>query len=241
MPAFKPDASSIAMIVAIIIAIVIIIVVIMQIRRVTKEGFESGVITVPYDPLSGYTLIPEKDSHSFADIGQVTDAPSGDPAKMHAVIAARCDANPLCVAFNSAGHLKSGYLPQSAHRVDNYARISGCTGSTCGMFVRKGSVPEKLYVELFVHRDYGTPRLLLAPGNYPDISLASGTSGAIGGPMGNDALSSLRIPRGIKVVLYGDKNYGGKSLALTRGNYSDLKAQGWNDDTSSIKVMYDRN
>jgi hypothetical protein len=51
----------------------------------------------------------------------------------------------------------------------------------------------------------------------------------------NDKVSSAVVPRGLKVIVYQDSYYRGRSLILTPGVYDSLP--GFNDMTSSIEVL----
>ena len=80
----------------------------------------------------------------------------------------------------------------------------------------------------------------LGPGNYPN-------SEAIGMP--NDTISSINIPKGLKVVIYEDNDYKGEmkewSATAETGDLlvnclTDVKitrTKNWNDRISSIKVV----
>ncbi len=52
--------------------------------------------------------------------------------------------------------------------------------------------------------------------------------------IGNDQLSSIRIPNGFRVTLYRDDNFRGQSITLTADD--DCFTTNWNDNVSSIKV-----
>lgn len=45
--------------------------------------------------------------------------------------------------------------------------------------------------------------------------------------VGNDAISSIRIPKGLRVVVYEDSGFKGHSLELTAGEHVDMSAFGW--------------
>jgi|GEM_PF-4504354 len=51
----------------------------------------------------------------------------------------------------------------------------------------------------------------------------------------NDQISSVKIPEGMKVIVYKNNNYGGDSTALTT-NLGCLSNIGFNDNISSIKI-----
>lgn len=52
----------------------------------------------------------------------------------------------------------------------------------------------------------------------------------------NDDASSLKVPPGLKVILYTNNAYGGTSVTFT-GDDSCLSDNGINDMTSSLKVQ----
>ena len=53
--------------------------------------------------------------------------------------------------------------------------------------------------------------------------------------IGNDALSSLEIPKGLKVILYENEDFTGQTKELTSS--TDLYVAGFNDRTSSIEII----
>ena len=72
--------------------------------------------------------------------------------------------------------------------------------------------------------DYRGSNKLLSPGTYGDDDLG----------IGNDQLSSIRIPRGYKVTLYKDNGLRGESIVLT----SDQRCLNghWDNSVSSVRV-----
>jgi hypothetical protein len=54
--------------------------------------------------------------------------------------------------------------------------------------------------------------------------------------IGNDTLSSIRIPPGYAAYLYTSDNFGGTVKYLSAGDYVDLSSQSFNDTTSSIAI-----
>lgn len=84
------------------------------------------------------------------------------------------------------------------------------------------------YVEIFKHINFrGSSQKLGIPGKYKarDITI------------GNDNLSSLRVPKGARVILYEHNNFQGRSRTYKKGNHKFI--HDFNDLTSSIKVMKD--
>lgn len=52
----------------------------------------------------------------------------------------------------------------------------------------------------------------------------------------NDILSSIKVEKGNKIILFEHSNYEGDSLIVTTSK-SNLKNIGWNDRASSIKTF----
>ena len=81
-------------------------------------------------------------------------------------------------------------------------------------------------VKIFVDTDYKGQYVTLLPGSYSSMT-------QIGFP--DNALSSLILPEGFRVVLYEEENFGGQSYTINRSK-TRFYFSGWNDKTSSIKV-----
>lgn len=246
---------------AIYIFIIITIIVTIQCVRRGRETLATtpeecgitGVVKLPYYPLNRFDFYPGKDSSGFADIRRETagDANSPDLAVRHRYLAAKCDETPGCAAFISTGYLKSGVLIPSLRRTMTYP--APCSQSTCGLFVRKCARPEPRYTELYDAVDYGVsknPRLLLPPGSYPELALAHRATGAVGGPMVNDGVKSMKVPSGLRTTLYVNKNYTDQNRKFGPGAYPRLNDyttgrtwlqgdQKWGDSVTSLKVMPD--
>ena len=86
-------------------------------------------------------------------------------------------------------------------------------------------------VIIYADANYQGQSATLLPGNYSTMAAA--------GNFPNDAVSSLYIPQGYRVVLYEHENFGGKSTTLTASR-SSFFLSNWNDKTSSIAVYKDR-
>lgn len=67
----------------------------------------------------------------------------------------------------------------------------------------------------------------LEPGEYPTPAQLA---------IGNDAISSVRIPEGLLAILYQDANFGGRVVGLDIDQY-ELGSVDFNDRTSSIRVV----
>lgn len=83
------------------------------------------------------------------------------------------------------------------------------------------------------------PMALVYEGDYSGVSarLAEGRYVGHDFGIGNDQLSSVRVPAGLRVTLYEDENFGGRSLTLTNDSGTDvLQKQGFNNETSSVVV-----
>lgn len=90
-------------------------------------------------------------------------------------------------------------------------------------------VPDTDSAEVIVyqHKDYGGKSLALKEGQYNMRQLS---------PVGNDAISSLKVPDGYTVILYEHSDYKGKTLTCTKDT-PWLGSHKFNDLTSSIKVI----
>lgn len=86
-------------------------------------------------------------------------------------------------------------------------------------------------VIIYTDANYQGQSATLLPGNYSTMAAA--------GNFPNDAVSSLYIPQGYRVVLYEQENFGGKSTTLTASR-SSFFLSNWNDKTSSMAVYKDR-
>lgn len=86
-------------------------------------------------------------------------------------------------------------------------------------------------VIIYADANYRGQSVTLLPGNYSTMAAA--------GNFPNDALSSIRVPQGYRVVLYEHENFGGKNTTLTASR-SGFLLSSWNDKTSSIAVYKDR-
>lgn len=85
------------------------------------------------------------------------------------------------------------------------------------------------YVTLHEDCNYGGNRYFLEPGTYRMYQMK----------IGNDKLSSLQVPAGMKITIYADDDFRGKSKTFT-GNVSCLENE-WNDMASSVVVEGNNN
>ncbi len=83
-------------------------------------------------------------------------------------------------------------------------------------------------VMIYADENYRGQSASLLPGSYSTMSQANGFP--------DNALSSLQVPTGYRVVLYEFENFGGKSYTITNSK-TGFSFSGWNDKTSSIKVF----
>ncbi|WP_157949883.1 Vps62-related protein [Vallitalea okinawensis] len=101
--------------------------------------------------------------------------------------------------------------------------LVACFGLSTGAWTDVAEA-STLSVTIYEHSNYGGSSQVLTPGSYnvDDLSI------------GNDELTSLRVPTGLKVTLYEHSNWeGDKSIYyMDNSNVGD----DWNDETSSIKV-----
>jgi hypothetical protein len=85
-------------------------------------------------------------------------------------------------------------------------------------------------VIIFVDENYKGQSVAVLPGTYSNMAM-------LGFP--DNALSSLQVPVGYRVVLYEYENFGGKSYTITESK-NRFYLSGWSDKTSSIAVYRDR-
>ncbi|MCX6317103.1 MAG: hypothetical protein NTW29_07420 [Bacteroidetes bacterium] len=85
-------------------------------------------------------------------------------------------------------------------------------------------------VIIYADDNYRGQAATLLPGTYSTMAQASGFP--------DNALSSLQVPAGYRVVLYEFENFGGKSYTVTASK-SGFSFSGWNDKASSVKVYRD--
>lgn len=101
------------------------------------------------------------------------------------------------------------------------------SGDVEGVIAAYDVKPNNLTHQVLIYQSAGFSRSVQAlyPGSYNASDLE----------IGNDKLSSLRVPSGWSVKLYADSGYSGSSITVT-GDVVDLSALGFDDKTSSIKV-----
>jgi hypothetical protein len=85
-------------------------------------------------------------------------------------------------------------------------------------------------VIIYTDENYRGQSAALLPGTYSTMALANGFP--------DNALSSLQVPAGYRVVLYEFENFGGKNYSITNSK-SGFSFSGWNDRASSVKVYRD--
>lgn len=82
------------------------------------------------------------------------------------------------------------------------------------------------YAEIFVNSHFrGSSQKLRVPGNFRDDDII----------IGNDELSSLRVPAGVRVILYEHNDFQGRSVTYSQGDHDFVND--FNDMTSSIQVV----
>ena len=84
------------------------------------------------------------------------------------------------------------------------------------------------FVSFYKDANYGGENWKLRCGDYPEAQK---------GLFANDAITSIKVPKGLKVFGWEHKHFGGKSVAIT-GNVANLKNFTLNDKISSIKVVH---
>ena len=144
------------------------------------------------------------------------------------------DSRPLSRSARRSGH-GLAWLSQGALLLSLVA-VAGCSGASgdAGAAEHVGSVSSAsnsgTTVMLYTNTSYGGSSQSLSPGVY-NLSTLTGSGG-----IGNDTLSSLKIPSGWTVRLYADQDWSGSSLKLTEDT-SNLISLSFNDMTSSLVVQ----
>ncbi|WNZ60172.1 beta/gamma crystallin-related protein [Myxococcus sp. MxC21-1] len=82
-------------------------------------------------------------------------------------------------------------------------------------------------ITVFYQEDFGGTHVDLPPGNYTRAQLEARG-------IGNNTISSVRVPPGVKAVLFKDDNFTGDQLEVV-ANAEELGAM--NNNTSSIRVI----
>jgi hypothetical protein len=85
-------------------------------------------------------------------------------------------------------------------------------------------------VIIYTDANYKGQSVSLLPGTYSTMAQVN---------FPDNALSSLTVPAGYRVVLYEFENFGGKSTTITSSTSAFIFSK-WNDMTSSIKVFRDK-
>ncbi|MCI4669999.1 MAG: beta/gamma crystallin-related protein [Bacteroidia bacterium] len=80
-------------------------------------------------------------------------------------------------------------------------------------------------VKVYEHEGFRGKSKELKEGEYASMSSI----------IGNDKISSLRVPEGYYIRIYADSGFRGRNIPLFQGNYNDIP--NWNDRISSIKVF----
>ena len=91
------------------------------------------------------------------------------------------------------------------------------------------NTPPATEVVIYADGNFKGLSATLLPGTYSTMAQAG---------FQDNALSSLVVPTGYRVILYEYENFGGKSYTVTESK-SGFSFSGWNDKTSSIKVYRD--
>ena len=72
-------------------------------------------------------------------------------------------------------------------------------------------------------------------GKNAKLGIGSWNINTLSATIGNDIMSSIKIPAGYKVTLYEHGNFQGRSIVFT-GDVSCFVNKGWNDVVSSVKI-----
>lgn len=99
-----------------------------------------------------------------------------------------------------------------------------------GYYSGNSNLPTYDAVVLYTDANYKGQSSYLLPGSYSSMAQADGFP--------TQALSSLHVPPGFRVVIYENENFGGKSMTITSSR-SGFAYTNWNDRAASIKVYRD--
>lgn len=111
----------------------------------------------------------------------------------------------------------------------NYADIPHWNDRISSIKVFKHDTHIFPIAEFFIHSNYGGQRQALA---------ATGPQTDYNQPFFEyDSISSMKVPEGVKVVLYKDAEFKGSKQEFGPGNYPKLSTFGWNDKVSSIQII----
>lgn len=104
-----------------------------------------------------------------------------------------------------------------------------------GAFVAPAQDSNQVY--LYEHTNYGGAYMRWdGVREVPD--LRSYNTGALGTPNWNDRISSLKIGKDMKLVVFKDINYRGGSWTISGpATISTLVSNGWNDKISSFRIV----
>ena len=130
--------------------------------------------------------------------------------------------------MSGSSSLLSGTVNCLNYNLNN--RIGSIVIEEAGYIGNNNNMPPTSDVIIYTDGNYKGQSATLLPGTYKSMSQA-------GFP--DNALSSLVVPDGYRVVLYEQENFGGKSYTITASK-SGFSFSGWNDKASSIKVFRDR-
>jgi hypothetical protein len=99
-----------------------------------------------------------------------------------------------------------------------------------------GPEPSSEQACVYEHVNYCGAYIRVVISEIPD--LRSYNTGASGTPNWNDRISSIRVGGNVKILVYGDINYGNYLGTLTGpSTVATLVPSGWNDKISSLKVV----
>lgn len=126
-------------------------------------------------------------------------------------------------AFTPGAFLRAG----PAEAADLYIpKTEADRKATCLQFRAALGPNDTPKVTFYQHPGYQGREVSLGIGNYNMNEMQ----------IGNDVISSLKVPRGLKVILYQHHNFTGRTLTVTEDD-PNLGNDGFHDETSSLKIM----
>ncbi|MEK8019356.1 MAG: hypothetical protein VSS75_020990 [Candidatus Parabeggiatoa sp.] len=113
--------------------------------------------------------------------------------------------------------------------------VKGCNGTDAQKWIRDWDDDALLrnFVIVYTGSDYTGTYSILGIGEYKIVYGHSGATNLLGIP--EDSLTSLKVPKGLKVTLYKDNGFRGRSITVYKDTPS-LESQNFTNLTSSIKI-----
>jgi len=119
---------------------------------------------------------------------------------------------------------------------DNYTSVYTCytTNQTCLADNNKNDIISSMIitqaVKFYTDCNYQGQSWLISVGNWNLYIIQA--------RIGNDMISSIVVPKKVKITVYENADYSGASKTFGPGSYNCLDNVGWNDKITSLKISY---